>query len=96
MNKPNQRVVCAAVRNRESGVVICGARHYDQVMRLAINSLVTDEDARKKWYHSEQGFIDQFGAFLTRQEAWMIAFGEDQIRRRVGSDDGHLYSENLY
>ena len=30
--KPDPLVVCAAVRNK-LGLVICGARHYDNIMR---------------------------------------------------------------
>ncbi len=78
MSRPNQRVVCAAIRHHESQVVICGARHYDNVMRAAVKALVTDPEEQKTWWHSEQGFIDQFGAFLTRKQAWKIAEREGQ------------------
>ena len=47
----------------------------------------------------EDGFIDQFGTFFNRQQAWKIAEKRDQIIRRVGGDIAHggtLYSENLY
>jgi hypothetical protein len=44
----------------------------------------------------EQGFIDQLGVFLTRQEAFAIASERGQIKRRVGGDEGKLFSENLY
>jgi hypothetical protein len=43
----------------------------------------------------DQGFIDQFGDFLTRREAWEIAKDRGQILRDV-STPGTLYSENLY
>lgn len=44
----------------------------------------------------EQGFIDQRGNFLGRQEAWQVAQAAGQIIRRVGGDTeagGTLYSE---
>ena len=44
----------------------------------------------------EQGFVDQRGEFLTREEAHSIALAEDQIRRRCGDDERTLFSENLY
>ena len=44
----------------------------------------------------KQGFVDQFGTFLTREEAWKVAIEAHQIIRRVGGDEGRLYSENLY
>ena len=49
----------------------------------------------------EQGFVDQFGNFYSREEAWIIAVTNGQIIRRVGGDmsldgEGKLFSENLY
>lgn len=47
----------------------------------------------------DQGFIDQFGAFMSRTEAWKVAEAAGQIIRRVDGDavdGGTLYSENLY
>jgi hypothetical protein len=44
----------------------------------------------------EQGFIDQHGVFMTREEAWIVAEAACQIIRRVGGDGARLYSENLY
>jgi hypothetical protein len=46
--------------------------------------------------NSEQGFIDTWGNFLTREEAWVNATFNNQIIRRCGGDEGRLYSENLY
>lgn len=83
-----RRIVCAANRNRESGRIICGARHWDNIMRA---SLLPGE----KFTGWDQGFIDQFGDFLTREEAWEVASEQEQIRREVSSP-GTLYSENLY
>ena len=80
----NQRIVCAANRNPD-GTIILGVRHYDKVMRQ-----------QKPHMLSEQGFIDNRGNFLTREEAWVVAMRENQVIRRVGGDEGTLYSENLY
>jgi hypothetical protein len=44
----------------------------------------------------EQGFIDQYGIFLSRAEALLVARTADQIIRRCGGDEDALYSENLY
>ncbi len=86
-----RQVVCAAIRNKD-GRIICGARHYDGVMHSQI--LASNDDWTKS--DIEQGFIDQCGVFLTRQEAYVIATERWQIKRRVGGDDGKLFSENLY
>jgi hypothetical protein len=92
--RENSRVVCAANRNAD-GLIVAGARHYDDVMRAQIKS------STGNWRVNmvEQGFIDQFGNFLSRQEAWTIANRNNQITRRCGGDEadgGTLYSENLY
>jgi hypothetical protein len=93
--KPNyvvtpRRVVCAAVKKEDR--IITGARHYDKLMHATI--LKTEGYA---WWRngSTQGFVDQFGDFMTREEAWEIATAQNQIRQEV-SAPGTLYSENLY
>ena len=87
--KPEPYVVCAANRHLDTGRIICGARHWDAIMR----SQVLPGESRR-W---EQGFINQFGEFLTRKEAWVIAAKNKQIRRFCyAGQTGTLYSENLY
>jgi hypothetical protein len=80
---PRRMVVCAALRDR-NGTIICGPRHWDSICRG------TSHDG---W---EQGFVDQRGVFLNREEAWLVAEGANQIIRRVGGDGERLFSENLY
>lgn len=88
-----RRVVCAANRHRMTGLVVAGARHMDKVMRAQMQAAYP----RIRWKgHSESGFIDQFGDFMTREEAWEVASARGQIIRRCGGDGEDLYSENLY
>lgn len=69
----------------KSGLIICGS-----VIRAQIKAAgLTHTDVE------EQGFIDQFGVFLSREEAWEVANAVGQIFRKV-SGEGTLYSENLY
>lgn len=82
-------VVCAACRHPGSGRIIAGPRHWDKVMREHLHPA----DRPMTW---EQGFIDQFGLFLTREEAWAVAVGKGQIRRQIDTPPGTLYSEHLY
>lgn len=91
MTKPEQRVVCAAHRHRETGNVITGVRHFDNFIRQQI---AIRGDSHVEWH--EQGFVDQFGQFLTREEALALATKNGQIYRRCGGDEKRLYSENLY
>ncbi len=91
MDKELQRVVCAANRNSK-GLIICGARHWDIHMCNMVDALgVNDHD----W---EQGFIDNFGNFLTRAEAAVIAEEKDQLKGYYNTVpvNGHLFSEHLY
>ena len=83
------RVVCAAIRNDHYDV-ICAPRHWDCLMRAQVACSVG------AWSKAEQGFVNQYGDFLTREEAWKVATEAGQIVRRVGGDEGRLFSENLY
>lgn len=84
-----QRVVCAAIKNTD-GDIICGPRHFDIIMRLQIMN------SKKDWIIPEQGFVDQFGKFLNRKEAYIVAKSAEQIIRPTGGDEGKLFSENIY
>lgn len=98
-----RRVVCAAVvliNSNGNDVMFTGARHFDGAMlrMIRLNPAIEQafEDGISK---NKQGFIDQRGVFMTRTEAWKVAYAAGQILRRCGGDDangGTLYSENLY
>lgn len=96
-------VVCAAIRHRENGKVLCGV-HHGSCLNLA-NCLGLGCSS-EVW---ECGFVDNKSVFLTRQEAWKVADEAGQIRRPTGwekdysearpagiGDEGMLFSENLY
>ena len=86
-----QRVVCAALR-KHNNLMIVGPRHFDSFMHKQIAMMACPSNS---WKTAEQGFIDQYGNFLTREEAWIIAEKAGQIIKQVSSP-GTLYSENLY
>lgn len=86
----NRRVVCAA--NRIDGVIVCGARHFDTVMHGVLEAMNMPRDKRG---YMEQGFIDQFGLFLTREEAYVLASEKGQIKGEPNIV-GVLFSEDLY
>jgi hypothetical protein len=95
-----RRVVCAALRN-SSGDIITGARHYDSIMRASIERERKDiphvsGGTTAAWRAAEQGFIDQWCVFMSRNEALQVALAADQRIRRCGGDEHQLYSENLY
>jgi hypothetical protein len=102
---PKRRVVCAAIRNCK-GDIICGARHYDNIMRAQI--LISKNKRFWKcvlkigkfivcrYPRIEQGFIDQWGVYMSREEALTVAKETGQILRKCGGDRDELFSENLY
>lgn len=90
------RIVCAANKLND-GTVVLGVRHFDQHMRNVLMEKYPNRGYLKIGY--EEGFVDRFGVFHTREEAWKIASAANQIIRRCGGDDhgdGRLFSENLY
>lgn len=97
--KQVRRVVCAANRCPKTGHIILGARHWDESMHTHNGLFRYAGYSKHDANFSEQGFIDQHGIFMDRNEAWIVAEAAGQIIRRVGGDEadgGTLYSENLY
>lgn len=95
IKKPQQIVVCAACRF--NGVTLTGARHFDNVMLNQLENMKEGTKPSKEGERWEQGFIDQFGDFLTREEAMTIVKenGQPFNTKRNGSDK-ELHSEGLY
>lgn len=103
IEKPDSYVVCAAMFKDDR--IITGARHFDKVMRDQMEA----SEGIAWWKNCKQGFINQFGEFLTREEAWVIADKNGQINlydpaghnKRIAQPanqgtEGILFSENLY
>ena len=88
-------IVCAACRCM--GELIAGPRHFDQTMRKNINLIQCAKGNAYEW-NWEQGFIDQWGRFHTREEAMFIVKGSGQPFNieRNGGRDTELFSEGLY
>jgi len=86
-------VVCAANRYRD--IIVCGARHHDKIMNAQIRAIGKDRCKPVKGY---QGFIDQFGVFMSREEALRVVIesGQPFDRVRNGGNGRVLYSEGLY
>lgn len=87
-----QRVVAAACRTKCLEYTLVSARHWDKGMNRLCKQLDLEDTF---WPMEEQGFIDQYGNFLTREQAYIIAKREGQIIRDC-NEHGVLYSENLY
>ncbi len=76
-----------------NGYIVTGTRHGCPIMRLQIHAIGID--TLNKWCEFGdmiQGFTDQYGNFLNRQEAYVIAKAAGQIIREDVTP-GTLYSE---
>jgi hypothetical protein len=86
-----RRVVCAANKHESTGFIICGASHYDSIMHKQIEQLGLLKQPMI------QGFIDQHGIFMTREEAYEVAYINGQILAKTGDPEMPvLYSEDIY
>ena len=91
-------VVASACRYGDL-ITAVGARHFSPAMVKQLNAIreekLIDLDNAGK---AEQGFIDQFDIFMTREEAWEVAIASGQLnqRRYKGSAFGTLFSEDLW
>lgn len=89
-----RRVVCAALR-AQSGELLLGVRHYSEDMISQINKR---SDGPKFFCSSgdNQGFVDQYGKYMTRSEAYKVAKEAGQIINQKACVGDELYSEGLY
>lgn len=96
-NPPGRMVVCAAISfaTDQGRVIIVGPRHFDAAMQKQM-SHHTEAPSGTYCTH-EQGFIDQWGVFMTREEALIVAYHAGQLGRRPkGHPISKLFSEDLY
>lgn len=87
-----QHVVAAACRSHDHKYVLVSARHWDGLMRSQSKVLGLDN---YDFPTGEQGFIDQYGNYLSRTEATDIVTQNKQALRTPICGRS-LYSENLY
>jgi len=86
-------IVCAAIKC--GNIVITGARHYDLLMRSTMKQIFGDDTSKYPTF--EQGFIDQYGKFYDRHEAYKLAKENGQIRKEFATSTiDMLFSEHLY
>lgn len=85
------RIVCAAMLLK-NGDVVTGIRHFSPDMRAIMLK------AYGEGYHLQvetQGFVDQFGKFYTRAEAWTLADKNGQILRVTGWENNSDYQNGI-
>lgn len=92
---PQRRVVCAALRDEELDLNICSPRHFDMTMHYIICSM--EPDIRAQIRSGKQGFVDQWGIFMSREEAFEVATAAGQIIKKTGNPNSkQLFSEDIY
>lgn len=91
-DRPARSVVCAA--NKYGDLVFTGVRHYCPVM--VFNMAAYDVKALREKHGEVQGFIDQFGVFMDRKEAAIVARESGQLVRYGEVFPDVLFSEDLY
>lgn len=82
-----RRVSMAA--NIVDGHLVVGNRHFCPIMIYQIELLGLD--CKKHDVGTDQGFIDQWGIYMSREEAWFVAKNAGQIREVFV--EGVLFSE---
>ena len=90
-----RRIVAAAIKitkGANTGLVICGVRHFDQLMIGQLEALGYKTRAPE----AEQGFVDNDYKFLDREQAWNVANFANQIHFISGTMRGVLHSEDLW
>jgi hypothetical protein len=99
-----RHIVSAAQRNFD-GKVIMSVRHMDYLFWKVVLGLGENEslptgdlpEVVKHWQRCEQGFVDNDGVFLTREQAYPIALAANQILpAEINWLVGSLHSEHLY
>ena len=97
-SRTERRVVCAAIRSK-TGNVLLGVRHYSGDMRTQIQCRFDGEMFEHR-HDEDQGFVDQHGTYMSREEAYQVAIAAGQIlypdRCVNGLNGPKLYSEGLY
>lgn len=91
---PTRRIVCAAIR-AHNGDVIVGIRHYSSDMHRQIRNRL-DGYRFENRHDDDQGFVNTWGEYLTRREAYAVALMNGQIIRPEACRGVELYSEGLY
>lgn len=87
-------ILCSAIKfhidktNKE--VILCGLRHGDIFKQLEALGF----EPHKGYKEIEQGFLTDFGIFLSRNQAYTVALKYGQLKHP--KDNEELFSEDLW
>ncbi|WDS62172.1 hypothetical protein [Pseudomonas phage D6] len=85
-------IVCAA--NRYGDFIVTGSRHFSVPMWFTLELI--GDDALKAYGKCEQGFIDQYGMFWNRTDAYNLCREQGRELLEEGGSETELFSEHLY
>lgn len=87
-----QRVVSMAACIVD-GYLLVGNRHFCPLMRMTMDNLGISQYPTHNLHHvgEDQGFVDQWGVYMSREEAWEVAKAAGQIKKVF--TEGVLLSE---
>ena len=85
------KIVQAAIR-LDDGSIHTGKRHGEIIQHLIGREILNEKISQDK-----QGFVDEDGKWLSRQEAWDVAVEHDQLLEHAKKlSSGKLVSEMLW
>lgn len=99
INDIKRFIVCAANRytTNQGEVVVIGVRHYYPIMRKFIYAVQFEQGEKLLMQSGDQGFIDQWGNWISREDALFIAESNGQyINYESNGSTTKLFSEGLY
>lgn len=84
------------VPQEEKYITFVGVRHFDMLMNSQIRNCTFVGLFNKGEY--EQGFVDQYGVYMSREEAYVVARDAGQLnyRRPYSSSGERLHSEDVW
>jgi len=96
-DKHNTKLVIVCAANRYKEFVAVGPRHMSSVIFSYVGLIGGDAvRAYMGGAQKEQGFIDQYGTFHTREVAMEICVRNGQPLKDSGGSKIKLFSEHLY
>lgn len=91
-----ERIICAAVRNEDTGKIYYGHRHSNCFDASNSELSWTMNRQQMSIVRRTQGFITSENRFVDRKEALTIALECGQITDKKEIVGDNLFSENLY
>lgn len=93
--KKGEFILCAAINFNDT--IVCGRRHGDcyVIIKNLLEKYITPSDMPER---EDQGFITSENRYVSRKEAFKIAFAQKQIIHNMFEEheDIELTSEDLY